>query len=88
MDITPETLVYHELIGLHIEVESETYAVKGVVSDETKNMLVIRKGDRDVKVPKACCAFVFTLPDGRRVRVDGTLLASRPEDRIPKKKRR
>ncbi|HMK46870.1 MAG TPA: ribonuclease P protein component 1 [Methanocella sp.] len=88
MDVTPENLVYHELIGLEVEVETPPYARKGVVVDETRNMLVIKTGPHDARVPKSCCTFVFTLPDSRRVKVLGTLLQLQPENRIPKKKRR
>lgn len=89
MDIAPDNLIYHELIGLHVEVtESSQYSLSGRIVDETKNMLVIRSDDRDLMIPKSCCAFIFTLPDGKRVKVQGTLLQSQPENRIPKKRKR
>ena len=92
MDITPENIVYHELIGLPVEVETPPYRVSGTVVDETKNMIVIvtviGTKQHEVKVPKSCCSFVFTIPDGRRVRVRGDLLQSQPENRIPKRKRK
>jgi len=88
MDITPDTIVYHELIGLPVKVETPPYQDSGTVVDETKNMLVIGNGQQEVKVPKSCCSFVFTIPDGRRVRVRGDLLQSQPENRIPKRKRK
>ncbi|BAI62301.1 ribonuclease P protein component 1 [Methanocella paludicola SANAE] len=88
MDLAPENLIYHELIGLPVEVESAGYRLKGVVVDETRNMLVIGVNGADKKVPKNACAFIFTLPDGRRVKVLGTLLQSQPENRIPKRKKR
>jgi ribonuclease P protein subunit POP4 len=69
-------------------VETPPYLVSGTVVDETKNMLVIGNGQHEVKVPKSCCSFVFTIPDGRRVRVRGDLLQSQPENRIPKRKRK
>ncbi len=88
MDIAPENIIYHELIGLNVEVETPPYVLSGQVVDETRNTLVINTGAHDAKVPKSCCSFVFTLPDGRRVRVRGDLLLSQPENRIPKKKRK
>lgn len=39
----------------------------------------------DKTIPKAHSTFIFSLPDGRKVRVDGDLLVARPEDRISKK---
>ena len=88
MDVTPENLVYHELIGLKVEVETPPYALSGFVVDETRNMIIINTGEHDARVPKSCCTFVFTLPDSRRVRVLGALLLSQPENRIPKRKRK
>lgn len=88
MDITPENLVYHELIGLPVMVETPPYQATGTVVDESRNMLVIGTGEHEIKVPKSCCSFVFTIPDGRRVRVRGDLLQSQPENRIPKRKRK
>jgi ribonuclease P protein subunit POP4 len=88
MDITPENLVYHELIGLPVQVETPPYQASGKVVDETRNLLVIGTGEHEIKVPKSCCSFVFTIPDGRRVRVRGDLLQSQPENRIPKRRRK
>jgi ribonuclease P protein subunit POP4 len=39
----------------------------------------------DKTIPKADSTFIFSLPDARKVRVDGDLLVARPEDRISKK---
>jgi ribonuclease P protein subunit POP4 len=89
MDITPENLIYHELIGLPVEVISTSVgAMKGIVVDETRNMLVIQVNGADKKIPKDAASFIFTLPDGRRVKVLGDLLRSQPENRIPKRKRK
>jgi len=84
---TPENLVYHELIGLPVEVSRSTDSgrtgLRGLVVDETRNTLVI-KGDRGLKViPKAESWFIFHL-DEKKVEVDGKILAYRPEDRIKK----
>jgi ribonuclease P protein subunit POP4 len=92
MDITPENIVYHELIGLKVEAVTPPYdGLEGVVVNETRNMIVIKKSGNEgttKMVPKSCCSFIFTLPDSRRVKVLGELLLSQPENRIPKKKRR
>lgn len=86
MKLTPQNIIHHELIGLEAEVaESTNTALKGIegkVNDETKSMLII-EGKR---VPKSCSTFVFTIPSsGGRVRVDGRLLFSQPENRIQTK---
>ncbi|MCD6207409.1 MAG: ribonuclease P protein component 1 [Methanosarcinales archaeon] len=41
----------------------------------------------DKVIPKSQTTFIFSLPDGIRVRVDGRLLVARPEDRIAKRHR-
>ncbi|MEA1944973.1 MAG: ribonuclease P protein component 1 [Euryarchaeota archaeon] len=38
-------------------------------------------------IPKSHTIFIFSLPDGSMVRVNGDLLVARPEDRITKKHR-
>jgi ribonuclease P protein subunit POP4 len=88
MDLTPHNLIYHELIGLPVEVVVPGMNIKGVVADETRNMLVIEVGGADKKIAKDAGSFIFTLPDGRRVKVLGTLLRSQPENRIPKRKKK
>jgi ribonuclease P protein subunit POP4 len=88
MELTPENLVYHELIGLPVEAEGPCVKTRGVVVDETRNMLVIESSGADKRIPKDAASFVFTLPDGRRVKVRGDLLRSQPENRIPKRKRK
>jgi ribonuclease P protein subunit POP4 len=88
MELTPENLIYNELIGLQVEVDSPCVRLKGVVVDETRNMLVIESGGKDKKIPKQAASFIFTLPDGRRVKVTGSLLISQPENRIPKRRKK
>ena len=89
MPITPKNLVRHELIGLEVKIVKSTnpsqIGLKGRVVDETRQMLIIetRKGEK--KIEKKSAVFVFKIPDGRRVEVNGKILVGRPEDRIKKK---
>lgn len=97
--ITPQNLVRHELVGLEVEIEKSKNKnleeLKGIVVDETRQIITVRTEKKDgrqgrfrsetKKIPKDLCVFVFTLPDMRKVRVEGNLLVSRPEDRIKKK---
>ena len=83
MPVAPDTLVRHELIGLHVEVVADAddrAGIAGRVVDETTNTLVI-DGDRARTVPKRGATFAFELPDGRRVAVDGDRLVARPARR-------
>jgi len=79
--ITEKNLINHELIGLKAEVNGKT----GEVVLETKNMLGIRAENGIKRFPKAGTSFVFTLPNGKKVAVDGKRISSRAEDRIKSK---
>jgi ribonuclease P protein subunit POP4 len=88
MPISPENLIYHELIGLKVEVvESSNPSLKGLtgrVIAETKKTLVIENG-RTRRIPKQDTVFVFQLPNQQKVKVHGDLLLASPEDRIGRK---
>ena len=96
MKLTPQNIIHHELIGLDTEVVHSTNSsfmgVEGRIVDETKNMLKIQIGGLEKMIPKSCSSFIFTLPDtdGKRylplkIKVDGRLLLSQPENRIQTK---
>ena len=90
--ITPENLVRHELIGLSAEVVESTntsmVGISGRVVDETRNTFLIETRSGDKRVPKSCNCFLFTLPQGLKVKAVGSVLVSQPENRINKKIRR
>ena len=90
MDITPENIIYHEIIGLPVETVPACEGEKGIlgtVVNETRNTVIISANGRDLQIAKAGRSFIFTIPCGSRVKVLGTLLQSQPENRIPKRKR-
>jgi len=88
---SPRNIVNHELVGLSVEVlESlaESYVgMKGKVVDETYNMLVLETSEGEKKVLKSVSKFLFMLPNGRKVVVNGSILVGRPEERLKKKVR-
>lgn len=90
--VTPKDLVLHELIGLEVRVvkskNKQLEGLSGTVIDETRNMLKIETGKGEKSLAKQDCVFSFHLPSGEWVRVRGSLLVSRPEDRIKKKFRK
>jgi ribonuclease P protein subunit POP4 len=90
--ITPKDLVLHELIGLEVRVVSSTNkqlaGLKGTVIDETRNMLTIETEKGEKSLAKQDCVFSFHLPSREWVKVEGSLLVARPEDRIKKKFRK
>ncbi|MBY6294262.1 ribonuclease P protein subunit [Nanohaloarchaea archaeon H01] len=85
VNINPENLPRHELIGLEAEViksaDESQIGICGKVTDETKSMLEID----GKKVEKENCKFLFELPDGTKVELDGKLIDERPADRIDQK---
>lgn len=84
-DITPENLPRHELVGLRAEVIDSTdqtqIGISGEVTGETRSMLEIE----GKKVEKKSSTFLFTLPDGTKVELDGRLIDERPAERIDQK---
>ena len=90
--ITPQNILRHELIGLNVRVvraENPTIrGIRGVVVDETKNMLTINAKRRRVMIPKSIATFRFDLPGGTRVDVDGERLVAKAENRLKTKVRR
>jgi ribonuclease P protein subunit POP4 len=90
--VTARDLVLHELIGLEVRVVRSTnrqfQGLAGTVMNETRNMLTIETMKGEKSLAKQDCVFSFRLPSGEWVRVDGSLLVARPEDRIKKRLRK
>ncbi len=86
-EIKPRDLARHELIGLNCKVveasDPSIVGFEGEVVDETRNMLILKGPDKERKIPKKHATFIFDLK-GLKVRVEGSDLVGRPEDR-PKK---
>ena len=85
--ITVNNLVHHEFIGLSVSVTSvsnKSLRLKGTVIDETKNTIKIEVVDVEKIIPKKGSIFIFELPTGEKVEINGNILSIRPEDRIKK----
>jgi len=84
--ISVRNVIRHELIGLPVEiVESKNKfqkGMKGIVVDETKNLLIIEAEGKIKRVQKKGAKFIFTIPDGRKAIVNGEKITLRPEERI------
>ena len=84
--ITAKNLIRHELIGLKVEVEKSFNkshnGIKGSIVDETKNLLIIETEKGIKKIQKRRTSFIFTIPNGKKVKVEGTIIAKRPEERV------
>lgn len=94
MPITPDNIVRHELIGLKTKVSKSKdpthEKISGKVIDESYSMLKVEvknkgKEPEEKSIPKRNSIFIFALPNGVKVEVNGSLLVGRPEDRIKKK---
>ena len=87
--ITSKNLVHHEFIGLKVHVTSKknkSLNLNGTIIDETKNTIKIEDENNCEKIiPKAGSIFVFELPNGEKVEINGDILSIRPEDRIKKR---
>lgn len=84
--ITQQNVLAHELVGQRVMIlESADPSFKnmhGKIVYETKNLLVINKGQNIVKVPKSIVTISLGLPDGNDCVINGSDLVGRPEDRI------
>jgi len=84
--ISTRNIIRHELIGLPVEIiESKNkfqIGIKGIVVDETKNLLIIESEREIKKIQKKGVKFMFIIPNGKKVTVNGEKIALRPEERI------
>jgi ribonuclease P protein subunit POP4 len=90
--ITPRNILRHELIGLNVRIMGTktptVRGIRGVVVDETRNMLMINARRKKVMVPKNIATFRFELPGHVIVDVDGKRLVAKPENRLKTRVRR
>lgn len=68
-----------EMIGKHVEVEGTS--IKGTVIDETKHTLLIETQEGNRKMIKSGHTFLIRMKEGI-MRIPGSGIASRPEERI------
>ena len=89
MNLTPESLARHELIGLEVNVEASSnpgqIGLSGQVVDETRNTFLLETKAKVVRLAKKNTSLDFTLPFGQKVRIAGSVLISQPENRISKR---
>lgn len=90
MPITKRNVLRHELIGLKARIENSSnptlLGTHGTIINETRDMLVIEQAGGTKIVPKASSKFMFTLPGGEEVVVDGGKLVGRPEERVRRRR--
>jgi len=89
--LTPRNIARHELLGLRAKAKSLKggFVHVGEIVGETRNMLKILRDDgRIVSLPKNAYKFIFELPSGEKILVDGRVLVGRPEERLKRRLRR
>jgi len=74
------------VIGRLVEVINSTnpcmIGIKGVVLDETRNMLYVRTERGLKKLPKVACHLRVYLDDGSQIDVDGRSIIGRIDERL------
>ena len=96
MNINPEYLIYHDLIGIYAYAKSiskeNNFIEIGEVIDESKNILITEKNKQIKKYIKKNYIFRFKISHENNdlLEVSGTKLVGRPENRLRnlRKKRR
>lgn len=88
--MTSRTPLGRELVGLSAEVVAAAnrslVGLKGTVVGETRNTLEIGTARGTKRIPKTGARFMFILPDGARMAVDGQKLVGRPGSRAKARK--
>jgi len=76
-----------ELIGLHVKIvdckDPSWIGKYGMIIDETKNTFLIYIDDKQKKIAKNIALFEFEI-NGKKITINGSKIAFRPEDRIKK----
>lgn len=92
MNLNPESLARHELIGLKVRIAQSSnprqIGLSGRVVDETRNTFLLETKAKVLRFAKRNTSLIFALPDGQSVRICGSVLISKPENRISKRMQR
>ena len=82
-----KTLAREELIGLHVKIKEckdpSWIGKSGVILDETKNTFLLEIDDQKKTIPKNIASFEFEY-EGKKITINGSKIAFRPENRIKK----
>jgi ribonuclease P protein subunit POP4 len=87
MTISPENILYHELVGLQAIIqESSDISLKGLsgkIVSETRNMIAVEKKDGNViQVAKEIATKIELATDSGVCFISGSSLIGKPEDRL------
>jgi ribonuclease P protein subunit POP4 len=81
------------LIGLHAKIIRSTHkgymGIEGPIVRETRNTIALSTGKTSLStIPKSSVVLELTIPGNLKVRIDGSEIIGRPENRIKMKKRK
>jgi ribonuclease P protein subunit POP4 len=82
-----KTLARDELIGLNVKIiyckDPAWIGKSGRIIDESKNTFLIEIDDKKMRIAKNIASFEFEFK-GKKITINGSKIAFRPEDRIKK----
>ncbi len=85
--ISPEYLIYHDLIGFEVLLKHKSkpkdteFLLEGTIIDETRNLVVIQKENQIKKYIKN--EYIFRLKLNKYIlEFDGSKIVGRPENRL------
>lgn len=82
-----KTFAKEEFIGLHVTIKEckdpSWINRSGLIIDETKNTFLIEIDGQEKMIAKKAAIFEFDL-DGKKIKIDGSKIVYRPENRIKK----
>lgn len=85
MKRNPRNIIFHELIGLNVEVvnhpDPSLIGVKGRIIWETRNTIHVDTGEKVLVILKSGALFRLSLPDGKTTLVRGDHILASPPDR-------
>ena len=91
LNVNP-SIIQSEFIGLEVKVVKSSnpsiIGISGRIIDETRNTFVILTDSKKRVIIKDTSVFIFMLPYGKKVQINGKVVIGRPEDRIKKRPRR
>ena len=87
----PWNIVFHELIGLQVKILKSlnpgTEGLEGIVVGESSRTLLIVSKGKTLRILKQGTLFLFLLPSGEKVLVEGDNILGDPAERTKRLKR-
>jgi ribonuclease P protein subunit POP4 len=86
--ITPNNVLYHEIVGLQTEIISSTnpalVGLRGMAVLETRNTIQLRSGQSIKTVPKSAATKMKISTPAGACFISGSSMIAKPENRVSK----